>query len=241
MIAVSRCLIVTGKSKILSSPKVQIFICILIRIYGILLLIPTNLKAITYYLVLLISMRLCSIIYLLLFQKFGEFGFNCQWGNCNFIPNEFNYSNISPDTLLDSIAFIIPCIIIIVSYGYIWYCMKHLSIDQQFQVNYSSQKEARITWTLFLVCFCFMLFELPLTIYKTIYDLGLVEGNAYISMALYFLYWFQYSLNFFIYAVRSDQFRKAYFFFLKEVVLNYTYVNNVFCIGTYIKIFFCDY
>ena len=46
MIAVSRCLIVTGKSKILSSAKVQICICILIRIYGLLLLIPTNLKAI---------------------------------------------------------------------------------------------------------------------------------------------------------------------------------------------------
>ena len=91
--------------------------------------------------------------------------------------------------------------------------------------HYLSQKEARITFTLFMVSFCFMLFELPLTIYKTIYDHGLIESNVYVSMALYFLYWLQYSVNFFIYAVISDQFRRAYQFFLKEVHSNIIFLK----------------
>ena len=38
-----------------------------------------------------------------------------------------------------------------------------------------------------------------------------------VHLGFFCLYWLQYSLNFFIYAARSEQFRKAYSYFLKMV------------------------
>ena len=53
--------------------------------------------------------------------------------------------------------------------------------------------------------------------YDILFYLDLHGGNSYIALTLHFLYWFQYSANFFIYAARSDQFRKAYLFFFSSV------------------------
>ncbi len=39
-------------------------------------------------------------------------------------------------------------------------------------------------------------------------------GNGNLLLAFNCIYWVQYSFNFFIYALRSDQFRKAYLDYL---------------------------
>ena len=46
-----------------------------------------------------------------------------------------------------------------------------------------------------------------------------------VYLGVYCLYWFQYSLNFFIYAARGGQYRKAYKYFLIQV----KYVNSYIC------------
>ena len=81
-----------------------------------------------------------------------------------------------------------------------------------------SQKESRTTWTLALVCFCYFLFVMPITIVNILHDFG-VHGilDSYCYLFAFCIYWLQYSLNFFIYAARSEQYRRAYLFFLKEV------------------------
>ena len=89
-----------------------------------------------------------------------------------------------------------------------------------------SQKEEQTTRTLFVVCLCFVIFVMPMETYDILFYLDLHGGNSYIALTLHFLYWFQYSANFFIYAARSDQFRKAYLFFFSSVILTY-YVLSI--------------
>ena len=55
-------------------------------------------------------------------------------------------------------------------------------------------------------------------------DLELYEDSPYIGSPIYALYWLQYSLNFFIYAARNEQYRQAYMLYLKWV----TNTNNKF-------------
>ena len=56
-----------------------------------------------------------------MFQVLGEFGFNCHFGKCDFIPNSDYYHGIRPAGLLYGAAFLGPGIIICISYGYIGY------------------------------------------------------------------------------------------------------------------------
>ena len=72
-----------------------------------------------------------------------------------------------------------------------------------------SRSEAKITWSLFLVCFCYFIFVLPITFIH--------EVHGYVHLVGMCIYWLQYSLNFIIYAARIEQYRKAYILFLGEV------------------------
>ena len=65
---------------------------------------------------------------------------------------------------------------------------------------------------------------MPMIVYDILVDLELYQGNSYIAVPVYCLYWSQYSLNFFIYAARSDQYRKAYLYFLQTV--KYQFVED---------------
>ena len=75
-----------------------------------------------------------------------------------------------------------------------------------------SRSEAKITWSLFLVCFCYFIFVLPITFIH--------EVHGYVHLVGLCIYWLQYSLNFIIYAARIEQYRKAYILFLGEVVIS---------------------
>ena len=75
--------------------------------------------------------------------------------------------------------------------------------------NFLNKNELRLAWTLFSVCLCYIIFVLPITF--------IYEVDLKIHSALFCVYWLQYSLNFFLYAARIEQYRKAYLFFLKEV------------------------
>ena len=79
-----------------------------------------------------------------------------------------------------------------------------------------SKREIRTTWTLFLVCFSYFLFVMPITLVNMIDD-----ENRYpqYHLAFYCIYWLQYSLNFLIYVARCDNYRKAAFYFLRKVLI----------------------
>ena len=90
--------------------------------------------------------------------------------------------------------------------------------------NSLNQTEAKSTRILFLFCICYFLFGTPIMICNIIHGHGfhVDEKNDsafyYIYFISYCLYWSQYSLNFFIYAARNKQYRRAYIYFLKKVI-----------------------
>ena len=79
-----------------------------------------------------------------------------------------------------------------------------------------SQRERQTTRILCIVCFSFLVFILPVNIDDQLSYFG-IDVNPYIALAVQMLYWLHYNANFFIYAARSDQYRKAYLFFLGTV------------------------
>ena len=76
----------------------------------------------------------------------------------------------------------------------------------------------RLTRTILLVCVCYGIFVMPLTIFNLV-DSRVTHGSAY--LALYCIYWTQYSFNFFVYAARNKPYRKAYIYALVQVLLKW--------------------
>ena len=76
------------------------------------------------------------------------------------------------------------------------------------------RREVKMTQTMFFISFCYFVFVLPISAVN-IFDSTSEKTSLYLG--LFCLYWVQYSFNFFIYAARSEQYRKAYVYFLKKV------------------------
>ena len=64
---------------------------------------------------------LFNLIFTVILKIFGEFGYDCHHGSCRIIPNMDNYQGIPPDTIIIIIGWYLPCIIIIGSYGWMWF------------------------------------------------------------------------------------------------------------------------
>ena len=77
-------------------------------------------------------------------------------------------------------------------------------------------REIRMSRTIFLVCFSYYLFVILPVLVGEVMDVK--SQHPLLMLGLYFVYWSQYSINFFIYAARSEQYRKAYVYFLKKVI-----------------------
>ena len=71
-----------------------------------------------------------------------------------------------------------------------------------------------MTWTIFLVCMSYFIFVMPISL------LNILDSKVWFPAShviAFCIYWSQYSLNCLVYAVRSDQYRKAYASFLMMV------------------------
>lgn len=68
-----------------------------------------------------------------------------------------------------------------------------------------------MTWTILLVCISYFVFVMPISLLN-IFDAEVVSPASHVIA--FCIYWSQYSLNCVVYAVRSDQYRKAYVCFL---------------------------
>lgn len=87
-----------------------------------------------------------------------------------------------------------------------------------------TKREMKTTWTLFMVCICYFIFVMPITLVNVV-NVQLDEPTLH--LALFCIYWLQYSLNFFIYAGRSEQYRKAYSYFIHKVSHLIWYLNLI--------------
>ena len=204
MIAVSRCVNLTKPElgqKLFSGSCGKMFIA-LIWIYACLLVVPIFISSL----------------------ELGSFGYNCRMGKCDLIPN--HQGNITYQIYVFGLGFCIPSIMTILSYIVIcWYVgSKNKYLKKAGHANIKkiiSKREIRTNWTLFMIWFCYFLCVMPMTLINMIDD-SYNYPNAH--LALFCLYWLQYSsLNFVVYAARSEQYRKACCYFLRKVSPNVCY------------------
>ena len=93
-----------------------------------------------------------------------------------------------------------------------------------------------MTWTLFGMSFCYIVFVAPIflcSIFKILGDWNLIcfmlywfQVNASIARPLQNFFLLQYTLNFVIYAARSEQYRTAYLRYLKKKLPFLFGINN---------------
>ena len=121
------------------------------------------------------------------------------------------------DLVMDVITIGLPTFIMVISYGIIW-CfiwtngqyLKQIGHDDLKKVI--SKREIQTTRTLFMVCLCYLLCVGPLSLSDT----GqMTDKYPIIDLILRIPYYLQYSLNFFIYAAKSEQYRQAYSYFIR--------------------------
>eukprot|EP00093_Oithona_nana_P013147 13147.XXX_212914_213954_1 [CDS] Oithona nana genome sequencing. len=130
-----------------------------------------------------------------------------------------NGSNTYPRQILYGIGFAVPCFATTFSYLVIWFYMwsnnKYLkTVGHSDLKEMITKREMKTTWTLFMVCICYFIFVMPITLVNVV-NVQLDEPTLH--LALFCIYWLQYSLNFFIYAGRSEQYRKAYSYFIHKM------------------------
>lgn len=187
IIAVIRCLVLTKieiAEKYLSGYKKHAFIG-LIWFYALILMIPFS------------------------FSDFGSFGYDCHLANCDFLPTEKGMQLIR---FYFVVTFSLPCTLILISYGIF---LKHILTHSSFLKIHATtdvkkaiaKRELKTTWTLILVCTCFIVFVGPLALLYYFFKTSL--PSAEVDLLIFSLYWCQYSLNFVIYAAKSEQYRKA--------------------------------
>ena len=118
---------------------------------------------------------------------------------------------------MDRLTFAIPCATMVFSYVLIWlfiwsngkYLKKFGHDDIRGKIL---KREILVIKTISFVCLCYILFVTSNLFCPQMF--GTWFGVCDIIRCLYY---FQYSLNFFIYAASNDQYRKAYLFFLKRM------------------------
>ena len=82
--------------------------------------------------------------------------------------------------------------------------------------NSSAQEDAKakLGLSMFLICFSFIFFSSFLIIYQLV----LGTKNRLASIFVLCLYWFQFYSNFILYAILNMHYRKAFYFFLQNVL-----------------------
>lgn len=192
MIAVARCLTLTNArlaSKLLSKVMRRLII-IFIWIYANLLAMPIWI--------------------------FGTLGYNYKKGQCELLIDSLDFHLRAA---LATFGVVFPCLLILISYILI---VRHVLIHGKYLKNQGTsnmkkiiaKREAKTTWTIFTICMCFFLFVGPFSIVTAIFDETFTDPK--LQLGLFCLYWFQYSLNFFVYVARSGQYRRAFSYFLNK-------------------------
>ena len=79
-----------------------------------------------------------------------------------------------------------------------------------------------MTWMMIAVSICYVTFVAPITVMTYADPTG---DHTLLNTIFYCVYWIQYSFNFFLYALRSDQYRKAYLDYLSTSWQNFRFVG----------------
>ena len=148
-----------------------------------------------------------------------DFGYNCLMGFCFFIPTgeisaydeegRFWFLNVLPNAFV----FLVPYTIIIVSYIIIWRHIRNIKAESRDILNIEvenktqlSDTEIKFIWTILIVCVCYLVSSVPITINR----FRMESTDVYSCIIVLSLMMCQYTINIFIYTYRSVNYRKAY-------------------------------
>uniref|UniRef100_A0A182SDZ1 G-protein coupled receptors family 1 profile domain-containing protein n=1 Tax=Anopheles maculatus TaxID=74869 RepID=A0A182SDZ1_9DIPT len=160
-----------------------------------------------------------------LFGVWGKFGYNHQLGTCSILPDDEGRSS---KTAMFIIAFIIPCIIIVICYSRI-FCVVHNSANNN-SISYTASSSAvkvagaarsatdardakarrnewRITKMVLAIFLSFVMCYLPITISK------IVDKNVSVPVLHiigYIMLYLSACINPIIYVIMNKQYRQAY-------------------------------
>uniref|UniRef100_A0A182M4R5 G-protein coupled receptors family 1 profile domain-containing protein n=1 Tax=Anopheles culicifacies TaxID=139723 RepID=A0A182M4R5_9DIPT len=159
-----------------------------------------------------------------LFGVWGKFGYNHQLGTCSILPDDEGRSS---KTAMFIIAFIIPCIIIVICYSRI-FCVVHNSANNN-SISYTASSSAvkvagtrsaadardakarrnewRITKMVLAIFLSFVFCYLPITISK------IVDKNVsypVLHIIGYIMLYLSACMNPIIYVIMNKQYRQAY-------------------------------
>ncbi len=154
-------------------------------------------------------------------ESIGRFGYSCRLGMCTLLPYDLeNQTYLQFRALFYAGRYLIPSVLMLGSYVILW-ChvwqtdrnLKSILTDTSVLKKSVLRREAKTSRALFLICFCYFIFVTPVAV-ANVFSINLDVETAQV---LYCIYWLQYSINFFVYAARCEQYREAYLYFLTNV------------------------
>lgn len=167
-----------------------------------------------------------AIMLLPLLKIYGEFTYNDNTEECDF--DDDTDLGKGPRKVFLSLGFMLPCIIIIASYSYIYYkarkssakVLKRQNSGDGSSVKTKSQRPAeglrardiRIARTIGVIFLVFLVCCTPVSIAHFMES----KVSGAVLLLLHPLYWAQYCINIFVYVFMNNQYRDAYVNFISQ-------------------------
>ncbi|XP_063614547.1 protein trapped in endoderm-1-like [Penaeus indicus] len=158
-----------------------------------------------------------------LLRIYGHLGYNKDTHECDFM--EDTPAKQGPRKLFLGIGFLLPCVVIIASYSYIFYKARQSSAKVQARRNNSlnnsvnsdvrnsrpaeglRSRDIRIARTIGVIFLVFLVCCMPVSIVHYLYK---KLQKPTLLLLLHPVYWAQYCINIFIYVFMNRQYRDAY-------------------------------
>ncbi|KAK4309929.1 hypothetical protein Pmani_018482 [Petrolisthes manimaculis] len=207
------------QAELLSIAAIAINRCILIAVPKKYPTIFTTKKT----LLLIATIWTLSIVVMLvpLLGAYGSFTYNEETDECDF-DDTGRFGN-GPRKVFLALGSILPCIVVVVSYSYIYYKARQSSakMRERLQESQSSSqgsramtpsrglrsRDIRIARTIGVIFIAFIVCCAPVSI---VHYLHHRIQNHTLLLLLHPLYWLQYCINVFIYVFMNQQYRDAY-------------------------------
>ncbi|KAK7083247.1 hypothetical protein SK128_018705 [Halocaridina rubra] len=175
-------------------------------------------------------------------KLYGEFTYNERTKECDFSDNPES-GGAGPRKLFLALGFLLPCVVIILSYSYIFYKAKRSSARIRARSQGSLMKEdtinsmekkpsrpaeglrkrdLRIARTIGVIFLTFLLCCTPVSI---AHYLDNKYHNLTLLLLLHPLYWAQYCINILIYVFMNNQYRDAYVNYISRFWPNFKEVT----------------
>lgn len=168
-----------------------------------------------------------AIMLIPLLEVYGQFTYNVKTEECDF--DDETDQGKAPRKVFLTLGFLLPCIIIITSYSYIYYKARKSSTkmlsqrrrtatedskktNSQRPVEGLRARDIRIARTIGVIFLAFLICCTPVSVAH--FMEGKVSQTA--LLLLHPLYWAQYCINIFIYVFMNNQYRDAYVNYISQ-------------------------